>query len=249
ARLRADLDDLEIELLAGFERPDVLERPGGRAGEASVVASAPVENLRVVAEPLDVFAELDERAESRQARNLTLHDLADLVLLEPIAPDVVDLLHAERHAAVLRVDFQHLRRHRLALLEHLVGILDALGPTDVADMDEAVKAVLDFDKRAELHNVPHFSGHDGADGVFLRRLEPRIGLRLLHDERNAPVAGFDVQHHDVHFVADLRDLRRMLQLFRPAHFGDVHQAFDALFELDEGAVIHDAHDLALVLSS
>src|SRR5208337_4086755 len=71
----------------------------------------------------------------------------------------------------------------------------------------------------------------------------RIGLRLLDAQRNATVAWLDVQHHHVHFVADLRQLRGVRGLLGPGHFRNVHQAFDALFQLHEHAVVHHADDL------
>src|SRR5271169_3367185 len=41
----------------------------------------------------------------------------------------------------------------------------------------------------------------------------------------------------------------MLGFFRPAHFGDVDEAFDALFELDENAVVDDAYDFAFYFAT
>ena len=92
----------------------------------ALIAALALFDLGVVAKRFDVFAELDERAEGGDARNLALHDLADFVLLEPVAPDVVHLLDAQRYAAILWIDLQHLRGDRLALLENFVRILDAL---------------------------------------------------------------------------------------------------------------------------
>src|SRR6266581_4757357 len=139
-RLRADLDDLEVVFLARLERTRALQRTGCRTetGVPFVTALA-LFNFRVVAKCFDVFAQFDERAESGDARNLALHDLPDLVLLEPVAPDVVDLLDAQRHAAVLRVDLQYLGGNVFALLEHLVRVLDAAGPAYVSDMHQTVK--------------------------------------------------------------------------------------------------------------
>src|SRR5687768_1644130 len=37
----------------------------------------------------------------------------------------------------------------------------------------------------------------------------------------------------------------MRDFSRPGHLGDVDQSFDAAFQLDEGAVVHDAYDFAL----
>ena len=140
---------------------------------------------------------------------------------------------------------QNFRGDRLALLENFVRILDALGPADVADVDEAIEAIFDFDERAEFGDVADFAGDDGAERIFFGGEQPWIGQRLLDAERNAAIAGLDVEHDDIDFVADLGDFRRMLDFFVPAHFGNVDEAFDALLEFDEHAVVNDADDLAL----
>src|SRR5882757_6278266 len=80
-RFRADLDDLEIVFLAGFQRARALQRAAGRPEIANaLIAALALLNFGVVAEPFDVFAELHERAESGDARNLAAHDVAHLVL-------------------------------------------------------------------------------------------------------------------------------------------------------------------------
>ena len=171
------------------------------------------------------------------------------MLFEPVAPDVVDLLDAQRYAAVLRVDLQHLGGNVFALLEHLVRILDAARPAYVSDVHQTVKAILDLHERAELRDVPHLPGHHRAHRILLGDQQPGICLGLLDSQRNTPVARLDVQHHHVHFFANFDDLRGVLDFLVPAHFGDVHQAFDPLFQLDEHAIVHDPDDLALHLSA
>src|SRR5258708_12581037 len=97
-RLRADLDNLEIVFLAGFQRSGALQRSGGRTEIArAFVAPLALFNFGVVAEPFDVLAELHERAERADARNFSAHDVAHLVLLEPVAPEPLPLLLPHRH--------------------------------------------------------------------------------------------------------------------------------------------------------
>ena len=47
-------------------------------------------------------------------------------------------------------------------------------------------------------------------------------------------------HFDL--VVDLNQFVRMADALGPAHFADVHQPFDALFELDERTVAHHVDD-------
>src|SRR5713101_259715 len=157
-RLRADLDDLEVVLLTRLERSGALQRPGGRTEtRMPLVAALALLNLRVMAKRFDVFAQFDERAEGGDARDFALHNLADLVLLEPVAPDVVDLLDAQRHAAVLRIDLQHFGGDVFALLEYLVRILNALCPAHIADVYESIESILDLDECAKLRDIPNLA--------------------------------------------------------------------------------------------
>src|SRR5579859_7284837 len=172
----------------------------------AIVAALALLDLGVVAKSFDVFAKLDERAECGDTRDFAFHDLADLVLLEPLAPDVVDLLDAKRDAAIIGIDLQNLGGDGFALFENFMRILDALRPAHVADVDESVKAFFDFDKGAELRDVAYFAGDDGADRVLIRNQQPRIGKRLLDAKRDAAVAGLDVQNDDVYFFADFKKL-------------------------------------------
>src|SRR5260370_17036968 len=95
-----------------------------------------------MAKRLDVFPQFDERAERGDTRNLAFHDLPDLVLFEPVAPNVVDLLDAQRHPAVLRIDLEHLGGNVFALLEYFVRVLHAPGPPYVSDSHQPSQALL-----------------------------------------------------------------------------------------------------------
>jgi hypothetical protein len=57
-------------------------------------------------------------------------------------------------------------------------------------------------------------------------------------------AGIDAEHLRFNAVANVEDLRRVLDALAPRHLADVDQAFDARLELDEGAVVGQADDLA-----
>ena len=57
-------------------------------------------------------------------------------------------------------------------------------------------------------------------------------------------AGIDAEHLRFDAVADVEDLRRVLDALAPRHFADVNQAFDARLELDERAVVGQADHLA-----
>ena len=82
-------------------------------------------------------------------------------------------------------------------------------------------------------------------GNLLRELRPRIVADLLQAQADAPVLLVDRQDHDLDRVALLEHLARVRDALGPRHVGHVHQAVDALLELDEGAEVREVADLAL----
>ena len=73
---------------------------------------------------------------------------------------------------------------------------------------------------------------------------PRIVLHLLDAERDAALFAVHVEHLHVDFLRRAQDLRRMQVLLGPAHFADVHQAFNARLQFNERAVVGDVGDAA-----
>ena len=81
-------------------------------------------------------------------------------------------------------------------------------------------------------------------GYLLGELVPRVALDLLETERNAAAPLIDAEHHRFDGVADVQDLRGVLDALAPRHLRDVDETFDARLELHERAVVGDADDLA-----
>src|SRR4030095_7843388 len=82
------------------------------------------------------------------------------------------------------------------------------------------------------------------DRILLGQLVPRVRFNLLEAQGNAPRRGIDAEHHRIDAVADVENLRRVLDALAPRHLGDVDQAFDAGLQLDERAVVGEAYHLA-----
>src|SRR6185437_3413058 len=240
--------DLEVIFLRRCEHRADTRAAGLLVPFAIAVAlalGAPFLDFGDVAEAFDALGEFDECAEVGGARNFSSHHVADLVRAEPIRPDVLHLLDAERKAAIFGVYLQHAGLHRFALLEFLAGMLDALGPAHIADVDQALHALLDFDERAKIGEVADLAGHQRADRIFFRGRFPGIRQRLLQSERDAALVRPHLDHRHFHLFANLHDLRGMLHALRPAHLADVNQAFDAGLDLHKRAVVRDAHHFTL----
>ena len=112
-----DLDDLEVVLQALLELG---------------VAIDVVAGLGDVAETLHALGDFDKCAELRGAQNLAVNHVAHAMRGEEALPDIgLQLLDAQREAAVLRLDAENDSLDLFALLHDFRGMLDALGPAQV----------------------------------------------------------------------------------------------------------------------
>src|SRR6185436_17047164 len=205
-------------------------------------------DLGDVDQALDALLELDERAEVEHLEDLAVDDLAGRVVVRDAVPWIGDqLLDAERDLRLVAVAGIDVEQHGLdlvTLLEQLARVLDPLGPRHVADVDQAVDAFLDLDEDPEVGDVADVALDHGARRVLLGQLLVGVRLELLHAERDPVLLDVDVEHDRLDHVAHRDHLRRMLDPAGPRHLGDVDQALDALFELDERAVVLERDDRA-----
>ena len=112
-------------------------------------------------------------------------------------------------------------------------------------MHQTIDALFfDPDEDTEVRDVAHHTADAGSRRILLFEQGPRVGLHLLHAERDLAFALVDVEHQARRPVADRDHLRGMLDALGPAHLGDVDQPLDARLELDEGSVVGQRDDLA-----
>src|ERR1700730_6676353 len=111
-------------------------------------------------------------------------------------------------------------------------------------MHQAVNAAGEANEYAEIGNRFDLAADLVAAVVVVGEFLPRIGLALLHAQADAAALFVDVEHHDFDFLADVHDFGRIDVLVGPVHFGDMYQAFDALFDFHEAAVIRNVRDLS-----
>src|SRR5690606_28532973 len=117
-------------------------------------------------------------------------------------------------------------------------------PGDVAQVDHAVQLRRKANEQTELGDVLDLAFDDRTDAVLGDKRIPRIGLHLVDDERDAALFAVHVEHLHVDFLRGAQDLRRVQVLLGPAHFANVHQAFNARLEFNERAVVGDVGDAA-----
>src|SRR5271166_5448509 len=104
-------------------------------------------------------------------------------------------------------------------------------------MNQAVDAIFDFDKGAEVGEIANASFHRHANRELLMQRIPWIGSQLTHAERNAALRRVHVEHDALDLIADIDQLRGMLHALRPSHLTDVDESFNSLLEFDERSVV------------
>ena len=155
---------------------------------------------------------------------------------------VLDALDRQRQAAALGVDLEDLDLHVVAGLDDLARVLHVL-LRELGDVHEALDALQDLDERAEGDHLGDLALELVADRVGVDHALPRVLLGLLEAQGDALAVAVDVEHLDLHGVADVEDLARVVDV-RPRELGDVDQAVDPV-EVDERAELDDVRDLAL----
>ncbi len=112
-------------------------------------------------------------------------------------------------------------------------------------MHQTVDAVFDADKDTEVGDVANAARDDGPDGELLFDDVPGVVVELLHAQADAVLLQVDVEHNRLDLGTELNQLAGVLDPLVPRHLGDVNQAFDALLQFDEDAVVGHGDDLAL----
>ena len=165
--------------------------------------------------------------------------VGERLALEHLALDALD---RQRQATALGVDLEDLHLHLVARLDDLARVLDVL-LGELAYVDEALDALQDLHERAERDDLRDRALELVTHVVGVDHTLPRILLGLLEAQGDALAIAVDVEHLDLHGVADVEDLARVVDV-RPRELGDVDQAVDAV-EVDERAEVDDVGDLAL----
>ena len=129
-----------------------------------------------VQQAVDALLDLDEGPVVGEVADRALDHRARRVLAGDLVPRVgLGLLHAQGDFLLLLVDAQDDDLDLVADLHQLAGVVDALGPAHLGDVDQALDALLELDEGAVAHDVDDLAHDAGADRVLVGDVLPRAG--------------------------------------------------------------------------
>src|SRR5579864_4465215 len=193
---------------------------------------------------VDVAVEAEEQAEFGLVLDLALDLGTGRIFLQEHFPRVTHgLLEAERNAALDRIDLEDLHLNFLRRRDDLAGMHVLLGPRHFRDVNQALDAGFELYEGAVVGDVGDAALKPRADRIFGLDALPRIVEQLLHAERDAMGLVVDLDDLDLHLLADIEHLGRVIDP-APGDVGDMQQAVDAA-EIHERAVVGDVLDHAV----
>ena len=145
------------------------------------------------------------------------------------------MTHAERNPALGRIDVDHYALNLVAYIDKLGGMLHALRPRHLADVNQAFNALLQFDECAVVGDANDAPRDMRSHGIAVLGVEPRIRRELLESERNPLLIFIVLEDLNLNLVADIDEVFRVRET-SPRHVGDVEQAVETA-EIDERAVL------------
>ena len=194
-----------------------------------------------VKESIDALFQFDESTVIGEVADFALHGGSWRVLGCDIVPGIGGgLLHSQGDFLFLLVDAQNDDLHLVTDIDQFGGVIDALGPGHLADVDESFDAVFEFDKCPIGHDVDDLAGHARIDGELVLDAFPRAGGLLFEAEGDFLFFTVDVEDHHLNFLVDFDHVRGMIDP-GPAHVGDVKKPVDPT-EIDESAKVGDVFD-------
>ncbi len=174
-----------------------------------------------------------------------LDGAGDAVALVELAREVfpwvgLALLDAKGDTTTLFVDVQNHDFHFVADLYDLRRVDVLVGPIHFGNVYQTFNAFFQLSEAAVVSQVGNTGHNAGVLWVTSLDSNPWVFTQLLQTQGNAVALAVKLQHLDVDLIANIDDLRRMLDAL-PGHIGDVQETVHAA-QIDECAVICEVLD-------
>src|SRR5213080_1328344 len=155
---------------------------------------------------------LDESAEVGQIAHAAMYAIADVIPLSNCLPGILlHLLHPETHAASPWIYAQHLDFDSVARTHDFARVLDALGPAHLRNMHQSLDPRFQFYESSIISYARNLPRDPSGGRKALLDCFPRIGQELFVSERDPLAFAIEFEDLDLHSVAYLKKLGRILQ--------------------------------------
>ena len=126
-------------------------------------------------------------------------------------------------------------------------MLNLLGPAEVRDVDQAVNALLDFNKYTEVGEVANLGSVLRADGIAYFDIFPGILLKLLDAKRHLALVAVEGEDYGLYLVAYLHEVLSAAEVLAPRHFAYVDKTLYAGGDFNKRTVVGHNHYAAVDL--
>ena len=197
--------------------------------------------VRDVDETVNAFLHLNEYAEVSEVAHLGSVLAANRILLIDLLPWIFSqLLHAERHLALVAVESED---HCLNLVTHLHELLcrvEVCAPRHFRYVDETFYTRCNLDECAVVSHHNHLTLHLVTNLEVRIKSIPWVWSQLLQAKGDALLLVVEVDDHHVELLVELNDFLRIAYA-APREVCDMDETVNTT-EVDEYAVVGDVLD-------
>ena len=193
----------------------------------------------------DAFFNFDEDTKLSHVDHFAFYCLTQEVASLYRQPWVLrQLLDTERDTLGIAVDVENAGFDFVTLGETIARMSNTLAPRHIRDVNQTVNALVNTDEHTEISDVADGAFDDRTNRIGLSQFVPRIRLKLTHTKRNTLVLHVDAKNFGFHNIAHFDELGGVLDALVPAHLRDVNKSLDAVFQLDERAIVGNGYHLS-----
>ena len=192
-------------------------------------------------EAVDAIFDTNEETEIGDIADFSDDACADGIFFFKKFPRIgLGLFHAEADFLGIGIEAQHNDVDDVTDLDDAARMFDTFCPAHLADVDETLDALFEFDECTVVDEADDAAQSTNAGRITLCGVFPRIWRELFVAQADALIFFRVLEDFDLDLVADLNDFVRMIDT-TPAHIGDVEEAVDAA-QVNERTVFGDILD-------
>ena len=121
-------------------------------------------------------------------------------------------------------------------------MINLTGPTHIRDMNHSVYSLFKLNKGTIRSQVSYLATYTSARWIVVSGHIPRIHFKLAQAEGYLLIILLNAKNHSIDLIAHVQDFSRLGNPFGPRHFRNMDQAFNSLFQFNEGSIWNKIND-------